>query len=91
MHPSLTAWIERFRHAQDRGVAFVVEVLGPTLGARLPTTADEWVTICAGVERSCRSRCRRCQVVRVRVRMTGLHDGKLSGDALARKDFCRPA
>jgi hypothetical protein len=46
VHPSLTALIERFRHAQDRGVAFVVEVLGPTLGVRLPTTADEWVNIC---------------------------------------------
>ncbi|QDU19864.1 DUF6896 domain-containing protein [Urbifossiella limnaea] len=46
MHQFLTALIERFRHAQDRGVAFVVEVLGPTLGVRLPTTADEWVTIC---------------------------------------------
>jgi hypothetical protein len=38
--------IERFREAQDRGVAFVIDVLGPTLGVRLPSTPLEWVCIC---------------------------------------------
>jgi hypothetical protein len=40
------ALIERFRAAQDGGVAFIVDVLGSTLGVRLPTSATEWVNIC---------------------------------------------
>jgi hypothetical protein len=46
MHPSLVTLIERFREAQDRGVAFIVDVLGPALGVRLPKSPTEWVTIC---------------------------------------------
>jgi hypothetical protein len=46
VHPSLVALIERFRAARDRGVAFIVDVLGPTLGVRLPRTPGEWVAIC---------------------------------------------
>lgn len=46
MSPSLVALIERFRDAQDRGVAFVVDVLGPTLGVRLPSSGNDWVAIC---------------------------------------------
>lgn len=46
MHPALLTLIERFRAAQDRGVAFVTDVLGPTLGVRRPTSDREWVTIC---------------------------------------------
>jgi hypothetical protein len=43
--PSLLDLIQRFRHAQDRGVAFVADVLGPTLGVRLPRSGNEWVAI----------------------------------------------
>jgi hypothetical protein len=46
VHPSLVALIERFREAQDWGVAFIVDVLGPTLGVRLPSSPMEWVKIC---------------------------------------------
>lgn len=46
MHPSLVTLIERFRAAQDRGVGFVADVLGPVLGVRRPASGDEWVTIC---------------------------------------------
>ncbi len=46
MNPALADMIGRFRSAQDRGVAFVAEVLGPAIGARLPTSNGEWVTIC---------------------------------------------
>ena len=46
MHTSLQALIKRFRFAQERGVAFIVGVLGPTLGVRLPRTPDQWVAIC---------------------------------------------
>lgn len=46
MRPSLVPLIERFRKAQDSGVAFIVEVLGPALGVRLPNSPMEWVTIC---------------------------------------------
>lgn len=46
MHPALLTLIERFRAAQDRGVAFVADVLGPTLGVRLPGSDREWVKIC---------------------------------------------
>lgn len=48
MHPSLAALIGRFRAAQDRGVRFVADVLGPALGVRLPSTTGEWVAICGG-------------------------------------------
>jgi len=47
VNPSLLALIERFRVAQDRGVAFITDVLGPTLGVRLPGSPTEWVNICA--------------------------------------------
>jgi hypothetical protein len=46
MHPSLLTLIERFREAQDRGVAFIVRVLGPTLGVRLPNSPTDWINIC---------------------------------------------
>lgn len=46
MHPALVVWISRFREAQDRGVKFIVEVLGPTLGVQLPSSPMDWVTIC---------------------------------------------
>lgn len=46
MSPSLVTLIERFREAQDRGVSFIVGVLGPTLGVRLPNSPMEWLTIC---------------------------------------------
>lgn len=46
MQPALRLLIERFRVAQDGGVGFVRDVLGPVLGVRLPNSADEWVTIC---------------------------------------------
>jgi hypothetical protein len=39
--------IGRFRVAQDRAVTFITDVLGPTLGVRLPDSPTEWVTICA--------------------------------------------
>jgi hypothetical protein len=47
MHPVLADVIGRFRAAQDRGVAAVVEVLGGALGGRLPASNREWVTLCA--------------------------------------------
>ncbi len=47
MHPVLTDIIKRFRAAQDRGVAAVVQVLGPTLGVRLLASNREWIDICA--------------------------------------------
>jgi Domain of unknown function (DUF6896) len=47
MHPVLADIIDRFRAAQDRGVAVVAEVLGGTLGVCLPTSNREWVAICA--------------------------------------------
>jgi len=47
MNPILADAIARFRAAQDRGVAAVLEVLGPTLGVRLPASNCEWVSICA--------------------------------------------
>jgi hypothetical protein len=46
MNPVLADMTGRFRSAQDRGVAAVVEVLGPALGARLPASNWEWVKIC---------------------------------------------
>ena len=46
MQSSLLVLIQRFRDVQDRGVAFIVEVLGPTLGIRLPRTPREWVAHC---------------------------------------------
>jgi hypothetical protein len=46
MHPVLLDIIEQFRAAQDRGVAAVVQVLGPTLGVRLPVSNRDWVHIC---------------------------------------------
>jgi hypothetical protein len=47
MNPILQEIIARFRAAQDRGVAAVVGVLGPTLGVRLPASNREWVAICS--------------------------------------------
>jgi hypothetical protein len=47
MHPVLANLINRFRAAQDYGVALVRDVLGGALGVRLPTSNHEWVTICA--------------------------------------------
>lgn len=44
MHPTLWSLITQFRAAQDRGLGFIVDVLGPTLGVRLPTSNREWVT-----------------------------------------------
>jgi hypothetical protein len=46
MNRVLAAMIRRFRAAQDRGVAAIVEVLAPTLGVRLPGSNREWVGIC---------------------------------------------
>lgn len=46
VHRPLLELIERFRTAQDRGVAFVADVLGPVLGVRLPRSPREWVGIC---------------------------------------------
>jgi hypothetical protein len=46
MQPALLSLIKRFRSAQDRGVAFIVDVLGPTLGVRLPNDPRDWVAIC---------------------------------------------
>jgi hypothetical protein len=39
--------IGRFRMAQDRGVTFIVRVLGDVLDIRLPVSNREWITICA--------------------------------------------
>jgi hypothetical protein len=47
MNPVLADMIGRFRGAQDRGVAAIVEVGGPALAVRLPASNREWVTICA--------------------------------------------
>jgi hypothetical protein len=54
MNPILADMIGRFRAAQDRGVAAVVEVLGPALGVRLPASNREWVRMSAecGVNRA---------------------------------------
>jgi uncharacterized protein DUF6896 len=46
MHPILADTIQRFRDAQDRGVEAIVEVLGGTLGVRLPASNREWGAIC---------------------------------------------
>lgn len=46
MHPRLNALIERFRCAQDFGVAIITGVLGPTLGVGLPTSGRDWLRIC---------------------------------------------
>jgi len=46
MSPLLANMIEQFRSAQDRGVSFVAEVLGPVAGVRLPSSNREWVRIC---------------------------------------------
>jgi hypothetical protein len=43
MHPVLAEVIERFRAAQDRGVAALVE----QLGLPLPTSNRQWATFCA--------------------------------------------
>jgi hypothetical protein len=55
MDPVLADMIGQFRSAQDRGVAVVTEVLGPTLGVRLPASNLEWVTICGecGLSKRC--------------------------------------
>jgi hypothetical protein len=47
MDARLVELIPQFRVAQDRGVRAVVEVLGPTLGVRLPSSNRHWVSICA--------------------------------------------
>jgi hypothetical protein len=47
MHPVLANLINRFRADQDYGVSLVRDVLGSTLGVRLPTSNREWVAICA--------------------------------------------
>ena len=47
MHPLLLDAIVQFRSAQDRGVAAILDELGPALGVRLPTSNREWVSICA--------------------------------------------
>ncbi len=49
MHPAFWNLIAQFRAAQDRGVSFIVDVLGPTLGVRLPTSNDGWVYHCCDV------------------------------------------
>lgn len=46
MRPHPTALSEWFRVAQDQGVAFITDGLGPVLGGRLPQTAGEWITVC---------------------------------------------
>ncbi len=46
MAPALSDIIRQFRMAQDRAVAFLVDVLGPELGLRLPASNREWVSIC---------------------------------------------
>jgi hypothetical protein len=46
MHSALVNLIERFREAQDRGVEFIVGVLGPALGVRLPINPYDWIKIC---------------------------------------------
>lgn len=58
MNPVLADMIGRFRSAQDRGVAFVTEVLGPALGVRRPESNREWVSIC----RECGLSWRSCRV-----------------------------
>jgi hypothetical protein len=57
MDPVLAAMIGRFRSAQDRAVAFITGVLGPTLGVRLPASNREWAIIWGECGLS-----RRCQV-----------------------------
>jgi hypothetical protein len=47
MNPVLADMIGRFRSSQDRGVAAIVQLLGPPLGVRPPASNREWVTICA--------------------------------------------
>jgi len=46
VQPALRQLIERFRVAQDRGVAFVADVLRQTLGVRLPRNPYDWVVHC---------------------------------------------
>ncbi len=46
MQTALMTLIERFREAQDRGVAFILGVLGPTLGVKLPASPLDWIAIC---------------------------------------------
>jgi len=46
MHSALVNLIEQFREAQDRGVEFIVGVLGPALGVQLPTNLNYWIKIC---------------------------------------------
>jgi hypothetical protein len=47
MHPVPLDLINRFRVAQDRAVATIVEALGGTLGVRLPTSNRDWLTVTA--------------------------------------------
>lgn len=47
MHSTLANVIAQFRIAQDRGVAAIMNVVGPVLGVRLPASNREWVAICA--------------------------------------------
>jgi hypothetical protein len=46
MQTALVTLIERFREAQDRGVAFILNVLDPTLGVKLPAGPLDWIAIC---------------------------------------------
>jgi hypothetical protein len=57
VNPVLADMIGQFRSAQDRGVAVVIEVLGPALGVRRPASNSEWVFICGKCGLS-----KRCQV-----------------------------
>ena len=45
MRPALLRLIERFREAQDQGVAFIIDVLGPAIGVRWPKSPSDWVYI----------------------------------------------
>lgn len=49
MHPALWSLIVQFRAAQDRGVQFIVDVLGPALGVKLPTSNRGWAYHCCEV------------------------------------------
>src|SRR5690349_10014956 len=46
MNPALAETIERFRASQDRAVLAIQDLLGPTLGVRLPSSGQDWIEIC---------------------------------------------
>lgn len=46
MNLVLADMIERFRAAQDLGVEFVLQALGPAFGVRLPSSNVDWVVMC---------------------------------------------